>query len=131
MIVVDASVWIDYFHGTPNPETDALDAVLAEERVVVGDLTLAEVLSGFSSNRDFRLARELLDRCEYRSMVGREIALEAANHYRTLRRRGATVRKTVDILIGTFCVVNALPLLHRDRDFDPMEKHLGLSVWRA
>jgi predicted nucleic acid-binding protein len=130
VIVVDASVWIDYFNGTPTPEADALDAILDTDRVIVGDLTIAEVLSGFSSDREFRLARDLLDHCEYRSMVGREIALEAAGHYRALRRRGVTVRKTIDVLIATFCIVNSLPLLHRDRDFEPMETHLGLIVWR-
>jgi hypothetical protein len=131
MIVVDASVWIDYFNGTSSSEANALDAILDRERVIVGDLTIAEVLSGFRRDRDFRTARELLDTCEYRSMVGREIALQAANHYRALRAAGVTVRKTVDVLIGTFCIVSGLPLLHRDRDFDPIEAHLGLRVWRA
>ena len=130
MIVVDASVWIDYFSGTSNREADALDSILGEEQVIVGDLTLTEVLSGFRRDRDFRLASELFDTCEYRSMVGRDIAIKAAGNYRTLRARGVTVRKTIDVLIGTFCLVNDLPLLHRDRDFDPLEAHLGLRVWR-
>ena len=131
MIVVDASVWVDYFNGTPTPEADALELILGEDRIVVGDLTLAEVLSGFRLDRDFRKAGELLDTCEYRSMVGREVALQAASNYRALRRRGVTVRKTIDVLIGTFCIINQLPLLHRDRDFDALEEHLGLIVWRA
>jgi predicted nucleic acid-binding protein len=130
MIVVDASVWVDYFNGISVPEADALETILDEERVVVGDLTLTEVLSGFRSDRDFRKAGELLDTCEYRPMVGREVALQAARNYRVLRRRGVTVRKTIDVLIGTFCIMNELPLLHRDRDFDPIEMHLGLRVWR-
>lgn len=131
MIVVDASVWIDYFNGTSSPEADALDAILDDDRVIVGDLTVAEVLSGFKLDRDFRTARDLLANCEYRPMVGREIALPAAKHYRKLRREGVTVRKTIDVLIGTFCIVNDLTLLHRDRDFDPIETHLGLRVWRS
>jgi predicted nucleic acid-binding protein len=130
MIVVDASVWVDYFNGTPTAEADALDAILDQERIVVGDLTLTEVLSGFRRDSDFRRAKELLDTCEYRHMVGREVAVEAASNYRVLCKRGATVRKTLDVLIGTFCILNDLPLLHRDRDFDPLEQHLGLRVWR-
>jgi hypothetical protein len=131
MIVVDASVWVDYFNGAPTPEADALDAILDRERIIVGDLTLAQVLSGFRLDRDFRRAKELLEACEYRSMVGRDVALQAASNHRTLRKRGTTVRKTIDVLIGTFCILNDLPLLHRDRDFDPLEKHLGLKVWRG
>jgi predicted nucleic acid-binding protein len=131
MIVVDASVWIDYFNGTSNAQADALDAILGEERVIIGDLTFAEVLCGFRRERDFRAARALLETCELRGMVGREVALGAAMHFRTLRKAGVTVRKTIDVLIGTFCIVNDLPLLHRDRDFDPMENVLGLRVWRG
>lgn len=131
MIVVDASVWIDYFNGTSNSEADALDAILDQDRIIVGDLTIAEVLSGFRLEGDFRAAKRLLATCEFRPMVGREIALHAANHYRTLRKAGVTVRKTIDVLIGTFCIVNHLPLLHRDRDFDSMEARLGLRVWHG
>ncbi|MCW5622548.1 MAG: PIN domain nuclease [Burkholderiales bacterium] len=131
MIVVDASVWVDYFNGVSSQETDILEGILGQERVIVGDLTMTEVLSGFRLDGDFRKAHELLASCEYMDMVGQDVALEAARNYRILRRRGVTVRKTIDVVIGTFCIVNALPLLHRDRDFDPMEMHLGLRVWRA
>jgi predicted nucleic acid-binding protein len=131
MIVVDASVWVDYFNGAATAEVEALDAMLGEARVIVGDITLMEVLSGFRRDRDFREASELLDACEYRSMVGRDVALRAATNYRALRKRGVTVRKTIDVLIGTYCIAHSLPLLHRDRDFDPLEEHLGLHVWRA
>jgi predicted nucleic acid-binding protein len=130
MIVVDASAWIDYFIGPRNAETEALDAILGTERVVVGDLTIAEVLAGFRNDRDFRTARRLLETCELRPMVGHENAVRAAARFRALRKAGVTVRKTIDVLIGTFCIVNRLPLLHRDRDFDPMEERLGLKVWR-
>jgi predicted nucleic acid-binding protein len=131
MIVVDTSVWIDFFNGRPTAEVDALTELLGERPIVVGDLTLAEVLSGFRHDADYRKARSLLERCEFRPMVGKDVAVEAANNYRRLRRVGITVRKTVDVLIGTFCIVNGLPLLHSDRDFDALEEHLGLVVWPA
>jgi predicted nucleic acid-binding protein len=131
MIVVDTSVWIDFFNGQPTAEADALTDMLGERPVVVGDLTMAEVLSGFRQDGDFRRARSLLERCEFRAMVGKEVALEAASNYRRLRRNGITVRKTIDVLIGTFCILNRLPLLHSDRDFDALEEQLGLVVWRC
>jgi len=131
MIVVDASVWIDFFNGQPTWEVDALSDILGERLVVVGDLTMAEVLSGFRQDTDFRRARLLLEICEFRGMVGKEVALQAASNYRRLRRNGITVRKTIDVLIGTFCILNSLPLLHSDRDFDALEEHLGLAVWRG
>ena len=131
MIVVDTSVWIDFFNGRPTPEADVLDELLGIRPIVVGDLTLAEVLSGFRSGSDFRRARSLLGSCEYRPMVGREVAIEAAGNTRLLRKRGITIRKTIDVLIGTFCILNRLALLHADRDFDALEEHLGLVVYRG
>ena len=131
MMVVDTSVWIDFFNGQPTPEADALTDMLGARPVVVGDLTMAEVLSGFRQDADFRRARSLLESCEFRAMVGKEVALEAASNYRRLRKNGITVRKTIDVLIGTFCILNSLPLLHSDRDFDALEEHLGLVVWRG
>jgi predicted nucleic acid-binding protein len=131
MIVVDTSVWIDFFNGRPTREADVLNELLGERLIVVGDLTMAEVLSGFRADGDFRTARSLLESCEFRPMVGKEVAIEAAGNHRLLRKRGITVRKTIDVLIGTFCIVNRLPLLHVDRDFDPLEEHLGLAVYRG
>jgi predicted nucleic acid-binding protein len=131
VIVVDTSVWIDFFNGQPTAEADALTKLLGERPVVVGDLTMAEVLSGFRQDSDFRKARSLLESCEFRPMGGKTIAIEAAGNYRFLRKRGITVRKTIDILIGTFCISNGLPLLHADRNFDALEDHLGLVVWRG
>lgn len=130
MIVVDASVWIHFFNGRPTPEADLLTGMLGEMPVIVGDLTMMEVLSGFRHDPDYRKAKSLLETCEFRPMVGKDVALEAAGNYRALRSRGVTVRKTIDVLIGTFCIVNRFPLLHADRDFDPLEQHLGLAVWR-
>ena len=128
MIVVDSSVWIDYFNGVENRETALLDDFLGEELIVIGDLILAEVLQGFRSEQDVRKARAALDTLVLEPMVGRDIALKSAGNYRALRARGVTVRKTIDMLIGTFCMENGHRLLHRDRDFDPIERHLGLET---
>lgn len=128
MMVVDSSVWIDYFNGIVNPETERLDAGLGNELIVVGDLILAEVLQGFERAADYRKAKSLLEYLEFREMLGRDVALASADNYRKLRQQGITIRKTIDMLIGTYCILNRLPLLHRDRDFEPMAQHLGLLV---
>jgi predicted nucleic acid-binding protein len=131
MVLVDSAVWIDYFNGTASPETDTLDALLGQELVLIGDLILTEVLQGFRDEHDYRLARELLDPLELRVLGGREVALLAADNYRTLRARGITVRKTIDVIIGSYGLLHALPLLHTDRDFDALETHRGLMVKRG
>lgn len=128
MILADSSVWIDYFNGLRCRETDILDDLLGREQVLTGDLILAEVLQGFESEADFRQARQALARLPFAEMVGRDVALRSAENYRRLRRRGVTVRKTIDVLIATFCVANDHVLLHRDRDFIAMERWLGLRV---
>lgn len=128
MILVDSSVWVDYFNGVACRETDLLDRLLVEELILVGDIILAEVLQGFERNEDFRRARGLLEPLPFANMVGKEVALRSAENYRLLRRRGVTVRKTIDVLIATFCIMNDHVLLNRDRDFKPMEKWLGLRV---
>lgn len=127
MIVVDSSVWIDFFNGIVAPETSLLEDRLGRELVVIGDLILTEVLQGFRRDRDFRTAKELLDTLVFREMLGKDLAVKSAQNYRTLRRRGVTVKKTADVIIGTFCIENRLPLLHRDKDFEPMTRHLGLK----
>jgi predicted nucleic acid-binding protein len=128
MIVVDSSVWIDYFNGKKTPQTDWLDSALGSTPVIIGDLILTEVLQGFQSNKEFKVAKELLLGMPFMPMVGRVVALESAANYRSLRRRGVTPRKTIDIIIGTFCIHYRLPLLHDDRDFDPMVEFLGLTI---
>ncbi len=130
MILVDASVWIDYFNGVANTQTDRLDALLGQENILMGDIIMAEVLQGFASDTDFKRAQNLLALLPFREMLGREVALQTAKNYRALRKQGVTVRKTVDVMIGTFCILNNIPLLHKDRDFDPMEKWLGLVAVR-
>lgn len=126
MIVVDSSVWIDYFNGVVTDQTDRLDASLSGELVVIGDIILAEVLQGFKRDSDFRKAKQLLDALVFKEMLGRELAVKSAQNYRRLRKKGVTVRKTVDVMIATFCIEKGLALLHSDKDFDPMTKHLGL-----
>jgi predicted nucleic acid-binding protein len=131
MIVVDTSVWIDYFNDRPTPEAAYLDSLLVREPLVIGDLILAEVLQGFRSDLDFRRALVLLSALEFQAMLGREVAVDSARNYRRLRARGVSVRKTIDVMIGTFCIKSGHQLLHADRDFDPMERYLGLRVVRV
>jgi len=131
MTVVDTSAWIDYFRGLDAPHTRAVDRALQTDRVVVGDLILAEFLQGFRADKDFEKAADLMNRLEYHDFVGREVALAAAVIYRSLRKRGVTVRKTIDMLIGTWCLMQGCPLIHNDRDFDPLEEHFGLIVTKA
>ena len=128
MILVDSSVWIDYFNGNKTSQTDWLDSSLGNTASIVGDLILTEVLQGFENDKDFKIARDLLLGIPFMPMGGRVLALESAMNYRLLRRKGVTVRKTIDIMIGTFCIHNQLILLHCDRDFDPMVKFLGLEI---
>ena len=128
MILIDSSVWIDYFNGNKTAQTDWLDSALGETPIIIGDLILTEVLQGFQSDKDFKIARDLLLRIPFMPMGGRELALESAMNYRLLRKKGVTVRKAIDVMIGTFCILYRLPLLHDDRDFDPMVKFLGLEV---
>lgn len=131
MVLVDSSVWIHYFNGAITPETDTLDTLLGRDLVLMGDLILTEVLQGFRDNQDYRLARELLDPLELRLLGGREVTLQVADNYRTLRSRGITIRKTIDVIIGSYCLLNGIPLLHADRDFDALEIHLGLKVYHG
>ena len=128
MVLVDTSVWVDYFNGLETPRTDRLDQLLGSGRLLTGDLILAELLQGFAKDADYRTARRLLLELPCAELVGRENALRAADYYRRLRKRGVTVRKTIDVLIGTYCIQHGHELLHADRDFDSMQRHLGLRV---
>jgi predicted nucleic acid-binding protein len=130
MIVVDSSVWIDYFNGRPTPESEALDRI-PKALLVVGDLIMAEVLQGFPLERDFRTAENVFAALEFRRMGGRAIAIAAARNHRALRSRGVTPRSTIDTVIATFCIAEGHDLLHCDRDFNPFERHLGLRVHRT
>ena len=128
MILVDSSVWIDYFNGAATPQADKLDGLLGREPLAIGDLILTEVLQGFHDDRDFVKARRLLSSLKIVRIGGPEIAIVAAQNFRYLRKRGVTVRKTIDTMIATRCIESGYDLLHSDRDFAPFVQHLGLRV---
>jgi predicted nucleic acid-binding protein len=132
VLVVDSSVWIDYFSGNPSPARATLRRILhdGEVRVVVPDLVLFEVLRGFRNEREFRQARSLLEGLGIEAVGGAALALEAVQQYRSLRCAGLTVRNGIDVLIATFCIDKGYALLHRDRDFDAFEQLRGLRAWR-
>ena len=130
MILVDSSVWIDYFKGAINAQTEKLDKMLGHQPLAIGDLILTEVLQGFTNERDFNKARKMLTSLTVVRLGGQKIAIQAAKNFRELRVLGVTVRKTIDTVIATWCIENGYDLLHNDRDFDPFAKHLGLRVVR-
>jgi predicted nucleic acid-binding protein len=126
MIIVDSSVWIDYFNGIETPETNKLDELLGLEPIAIGDLILTEVLQGFRSDTGYQTAKELLTSLTIFEMLGLDIALKSVDNYRFLRKRGITIRKTADVIIATFCIENQNSLLFSDKDFLPFVNHLGL-----
>ena len=128
MILVDSTVWIDFFRNRPTAQAEWLDRNLGIEGLLVGDLILAEVLQGFKDDRGFDEARRMLGRLEQVSLVGEDLAIEAARNFRKLRTKGITVRGTIDVIIATRCMADGARLLHNDRDFDAFETHLGLQV---
>lgn len=127
MIFVDSSVWIDYFNGKASHETDYLDELLGVQLIATGDLVLTEVLQGFREDNDYLKAKQLLLNLEQIDMLNTEIAIQSADNFRALRKRGLTVRKTIDVLIATACITHNLSLLHDDKDFLPFHKYLGLK----
>ena len=130
MMMADTSVWIDYVNGAITPQTNILDFELQENRIIVGDIIIAEFLQGFRDDKQFQQAKSIMDCLEYHDLVGKEMAYLAAKNYRKLRKQGITIRKTVDVLIATYCIEHGIELLHNDRDFDAMETFLGLRVRR-
>jgi predicted nucleic acid-binding protein len=128
MIVVDSSVWVDYFNGRETRETQTLQGLLGQQEILLGDLILTEVLQGFRADAHFKQARRVLHAFPIVTMLGPVMAERSAEHYRTLRKKGVTVRKTIDVMIGTYCIFQNLSLLYCDRDFDPMVKYLGLAT---
>lgn len=130
MVLVDTSVWVDYFNGVGSRQTDILDALLCSELIAVGDLILAEVLQGFRSERDFNQAKNYLEPLPFYLLGGRDIAIASAKNFRTLRKQGITVRKTIDVLIATAAIYYGFELLHNDRDFDAMQS-IGLKYHRG
>ena len=132
MITVDSGVWIDYLKGAPNPAADRLDGIIADRAalIVVGDLVLCEVLKGVASEAEAARVEREMRRFRVEAMSTPDLAAKAAANFRALRARGRTVRATVDVLIGTFCIERGHALLHSDRDFDGFETFLGLAVVR-
>jgi hypothetical protein len=131
VLVVDSSVWIDFFNDADHPAVDRLDGLLdqGEVRIVVPDLVYFEVLRGFRLEREFRQARMLMESLSIEDIGGGHLALEAAQHYRSLRASGITVRSAIDVLIASFCIERGYALLHRDRDYDAFERLRGLRAW--
>ncbi|MCC5913634.1 MAG: PIN domain nuclease [Balneolaceae bacterium] len=128
MILVDTSVWIDYFNGVQCWQTDSLDSLLSEELVLVGDIILAEILQGFDKDSDYNRAKKALEPFDCIDLAGKGLAIKTAANFRFLRSKGFTVLKTVDILIGTWCIEAGVELLHNDKDFDRIALHLPLKV---
>lgn len=126
MIIVDSSVWIDYFNGNSTLESDFLDRILGVQVIAVGDLILTEVLQGFRSDKDYKTARNIIENFDVVEMLGQERAISAASKYRSLRKSGVTVRKTNDVIIASYCIDKEVPLLFSDKDFEPFVKKLGL-----
>lgn len=126
LILVDSSVWIDYFNGVDSPETIKLDNMLGVEPVAIGDIILSEVLQGFRNDNDYKSAKQVFNDIAVFELLGKQRALKSADNFRSLRKRGITIRKTADVIIATFCIENKLPLLFSDKDFKPFVKHLGL-----
>ena len=128
MILVDSTVWIDYFRSADTPQVALLDSYFGSTRIAIGHLIAAEVLQGVHDDREFKLVTKIFDAFEHIDLVGYELAVRASKNYRLLRNRGITIRKTIDTLIATYCIENSLTLLHADRDFAPFVSHLGLKV---
>ncbi|WP_310390208.1 PIN domain nuclease [Roseateles sp.] len=126
MILVDSSVWIDYFRGTPTPQSERLDALLGTTRLAVGDLIVIEVLQGVRDDKAFNAVRKTLEAFTQVELAGNDIAVQVARNYRALRGLGITVRKTIDTIIATRCIERGYALLHSDRDFEGFVSHLGL-----
>ena len=128
MIVVDSSVWIDYFNGQITPQVDTLDSLLGIQPLEIGNLILTEVLQGFRHDSDYITAKQLLTSLTIFNLLNTDLAIQSADNFRTLRKQGITIRKTVDVIIATFCIEEKHTLLFSDKDFVPFVHHLGLSA---
>lgn len=128
MILVDSSVLIDQLRGRTTSATLKLDDIASQEPLLIGDLILLEVLQGARNEENAARIKRALRQFAIVPLLGPDLAVRAARNYRRLRGMGITIRKTADIIIGTFCIENRHTLLHDDRDFAPMEKYLGLKT---
>ena len=127
MIIADTRVWIDYFNGVINQETDFLDNALSDGSIIMGDLIVLEILQGFKKDSDYKKAKSTLATLENYELFGNKMVSKCAENYRQLRKKGITTRKTADLIIATFCIENKISLLFRDRDFKPYVKYLRLK----
>ncbi len=130
MVLVDTSVWIDFFNGKNNWQVEKLETLLGQDLILIGDLILTEILQGFRREKDFQTAENYLKIFKFVEIGGYKIALQSAKNYRILRQNGVTVRKTIDVMIGTFCIENEIQLLHNDKDFLPLEEHFHLLAFQ-
>jgi len=128
MLLVDSSVWIDYFNGIQTRGTEHLDSALGNENIIMGDLIITEVLQGFKSDNDFKKAKQLLSAFEMHQLLNEVIAIKSAENFRVLRKKGITVRKIIDSIIATYCIENQVSLLQSDKDFLPFAEHFGLHL---
>lgn len=125
-MLVDTSVWIDYFNGSENKETNTLDIALVDGTVAIGDIILMEILQGFRNDNDYNRAKNTLATLDQYEMLGHNMVIKCADNYRALRKKGITIRKTTDVIIASFCIDNQIPLLFSDRDFIPFVTYLNL-----
>ena len=128
MILVDSSVWIDFLRGRATPQSLKLKQLIGEVEIAIGDLILTEVLQGCLRVPEFRATQRVFDQFNIVELGGYDVALQAARNHLYLRSLGYTIRKTIDTIIATRCIISSLQLLHSDRDFLPFEKHLGLRT---
>lgn len=128
MIFLDSTVLIDYFNDNPTWQVEYLDRILGNEIIIIGDIVIAEVLQGFRNDKDYQTAKNLLFEFPCYNICNKELAIKSAENLRTLRKKGITVRKTIDMIIATYCIENDLTLLHNDKDFDPISEKLNLKV---
>jgi predicted nucleic acid-binding protein len=128
MIVVDSSVWIGHLRDADDAPVRALRAIEDPQDIIVGDLILLEVLQGARDERHAAIIEQNLRQFRIEPMLSTELAVQAARNFRSMREHGIRVRKTIDLIIGTFCIMHGHVLLHADRDFEPMVHHLGLRI---
>lgn len=127
MILVDSSVWISYLNAKSTQETEFLESILGKSPIVMPDLVYSEILQGYREDFVFQETKKFLDEFPFAILGSKELALSSAENYRFLRKKGITIRKTIDCYIASYCISKNIPLLHSDRDFDPFVEHLGLK----
>ena len=128
MIVVDTSVWIGHLRNQQSAPVNELRALENFGDILLGDLVLLEILQGARDERHSARMSTALRQFPIATMLGADLAVTAAGHYRTLRGLGFTIRKTADLIIATFCIAHGHSLLHDDRDFEPFAEHLSLQT---